>query len=102
MTTFFQGYRGSELVASTALFTGAVWNSFVHRFDSTFSAIDRLVISTPYDVIGPNGEFCFDCSTIQFDDLEYTLNDAPAPVPLPASMLLLLSGIAGAGLLRRR
>lgn len=94
----FSGFREGALVAETRIVLGATPRRFTHTFDSDFRSIDRLMLEIPYDAQGPNGEFCDDCSRLEYDNLDYTL--APVPLPLPAG--LLLGGLAMLGLLRAR
>ncbi|MDH2328751.1 hypothetical protein QCN27_18020 [Cereibacter sp. SYSU M97828] len=97
----FEGFRDGALVAAAEIATAVTFTSFTYVFSPAFSLLDQLRISTPYDAIGPNGEFCIDCSTILFDSLTVDV-EGPAPVPLPASGMLLLSGVVGAIAVARR
>ncbi|MDH2328752.1 VPLPA-CTERM sorting domain-containing protein [Cereibacter sp. SYSU M97828] len=96
----FEGFRGDTSVAFAAIAMGVEGSNFTFNFGESFRGIDRLIISTPYeaDEFPDNDLACFDCSAIVYDNLTYTL----APVPLPATGLLLMTGLAGALLLTRR
>ena len=83
-----EGYLGSDLIASVAMFMGTTASTYL--FGPEFSAIDRLIISTvrPEIVVGGN---CFAAPCAHFSIDNVTLS----PVPLPASAWLLMTGLAG-------
>lgn len=97
----FTGFLNDQQVAWAATSTGTEGRSFIYTFGRKFGRIDALEISTPYPGIGPNGEGCVDCTAFEFDNLVYELEPI-APIPLPASALLHISGIAGIAALRKR
>lgn len=94
----FSGFRDGALVASVAVQTGADTRYFTHFFGPAFRMIDHLEIETPNVYPGPGGTFCDDCTAISYDNMTYTL----APVPLPATAVLLAGGVLGLGVLRKK
>ncbi|OAN70839.1 hypothetical protein A8B78_20585 [Jannaschia sp. EhC01] len=86
----------------TALLNGVVVESFTHSFPlasvvpvgtnpNNFFGFSGIVFDEV--VLSPNGS-----TTVAMDNLAFTL----APVPLPASLPLLLAGLCGLGLMARR
>lgn len=57
-----------------------------------------------YTVLGPDQQWCVRaCEQVNIYGFEYSLNDtAVAPVPLPASLQLLLAGLGGLAFARRK
>lgn len=104
----WSGFRDGELVA---LFAGMVLGSDVFSFGDVFQDIDRLILeyvapeesvtiwSPPYE---PTAYWCDEwCGEIQVSYL--VVSDRPiSPVPLPATGIVLLSGLGALAFLRRR
>ena len=106
------GYRDGVLVASyTGRIDSDTFEAF--HFSDDFTDLDTLVAA----VLLPKGidtypggvvtkkktKYCEDwCAGIQVDRLTLKLDAEMAPVPLPASGVLLLAGLAGFGLIARR
>lgn len=90
----FEGLRGGEVVASLLWSTGLSrgWQNLA--FDNAFSDLDSFLIRAlvPDLSVLPDQTECIDypCGHFNIDNL--TLDVAPAPVPLPAGLPLLLGG----------
>lgn len=106
-----EGYRGGRLVAATRL--GGEGDGAV-SLDRRFAGIDRLRFdllgayfeSVAYEEDGYVYTCWFNenrwCNEAVIDDLAFRADvEAPAPIPLPAALPLLLAGLGGLALLRR-
>lgn len=101
------GFREGQLVASV-LQQVPVFEFSAQTWGNLFSNLDRFTISLlipggvsyMYGSSTPGDLVCSDswCGGLQVDNLEYSLI---APVPLPASLPLLLAGLGGLGLIVR-
>ena len=94
---FVTGYRGGQRVAWMGLaLPEAIGARATYSLGADFQDLDELTINiiTPIDVNG--------CGTpcAQFDLEEVSLD--PAQVPLPASLPMVLTGVAAIGAVRRR
>lgn len=104
----FQGYAGTDLVATQRYSTGLDAGTLTLLLGPDFKGLNTLVISavTPdfASIPFPGGE-CVDypCGHFDFDNLRLDFGQNPvAPVPLPASAPLLLAGLATLAAIRRR
>jgi hypothetical protein len=96
----WEGLLEGTVVATDEFYMGT--SSWTYLFGDDFAGIDALRVTAltgPF-LGGGTGCWQFPCAHFEVDDL--TLALALAPVPVPPAALLLLTGLAGLGLLRRR
>jgi hypothetical protein len=90
-----EGWREGLKIASEAFSMGADWSVSTYLFGSAFDVLDRLVIRAGWAPITADS-MCMDSPCAQFDIDNVTLTSAAtiSAVPVPPSIVLLLSGIA--------
>lgn len=87
----WEGFVGDAIVASSKFFMGTTDSTYV--FGDAFRGLDKLKVSALLPSLAVIGGECFDapCAHFELDNLNL------APIPLPATLWLLASGLTTLG-----